>query len=313
MNKNSVENRVRSIVNNKLNEKSTVEYKIQQYNFKKDKDEIVKDVIAMLNSLEAIDKDKFIILGVADTGYLKGVQSEMKDDNEYQDRFNNIRPRPSIETGSVKIEDKIIGYIYIRKDNLDFPYEIENSNGKYSEGASFIRKGSTNERMSKKDREKMILVNYQHTQKFHPFYNQVRTSNMIQDEVNYTSAARRGNDVINPSLNNGKYTIGEGIEKFILKFDVANNNVARVYIDYDEIQIARLKGERELFNKFTSISKYNLDFSSRIAQINYEDIMFIVNKFGKYVILIVDEVLSESHGKERDKIVFQWAILDSDQ
>ena len=58
------EKMIRHIINQRLNEKATLDYKVQEYSAKKFKDEALKDVIAMLNSKEALAEDKYIIFGV---------------------------------------------------------------------------------------------------------------------------------------------------------------------------------------------------------------------------------------------------------
>lgn len=309
-----IEDKVRELLEKEINEKPTLDYKVMDYDLSSDKKfEVVKDVIAMLNSEEAYDKDKFIFLGITDrsTFYIKGLEKEMRDDNEYQQIFNYINPRPNIEAGKIDIEDKIIGYIFISKSNKERPYAIAKKNAKYSQGASFIRKGSMNVPLDDQIREKLILAKYdKNPSLYNPLYKDIMTRNEVKNKLNYTDENTSGKVQIDPSNNNGLYTIGSGLFEFKLKFQVANNNLARIYNDYD-LQVALLEGKASLFNGKTIQLKFEkLNFTSRTRDYQVGDLAIIINKMGKLALIIFKTIESKSHGSKADKLEFQWKILD---
>ena len=302
------EKMIRHIINHRLNEKATLDYKVQEYSAKKFKDEALKDVIAMLNSKEALAEDKYIIFGVNDKKMLLGLNSEFRDDNEYQAIFNSINPRPYIETGTIEIENKSVGYIHIKKENKEWPYEIGKDNDKYTSGTSFIRIGSTTSRMTQQQRDELTLKKYESNGIHHPLFQEIEKQNIIKDKISYTDEGKEGKGQFNPSLNNGKYTVGKGLHEFILNFDVATNDVARVFNTHG-IKVARLKNGKELWDNLAELMSAEPDFTNSYARCTYDDLVYLVNSKGVKMLLKVTQVDSEPHGRPEDKIVFEWKIL----
>ena len=62
---NFIEDKIINILKNLPNESNYLDYKQIPY-FKEKKPAFIKDIIAFLNSREALEKDKFIIIGVTD-------------------------------------------------------------------------------------------------------------------------------------------------------------------------------------------------------------------------------------------------------
>lgn len=306
----NIENKIKSIIEDEVNEKSKLDYKVQEYNLQsKDKWEVIKDVIAMLNSEEAFGENKFIILGVAEKEFhVKGLEQNMRDDNEYQNLFEFINPRPQVETGQVSIQGKIIGYIYIDKANNERPYTISRDNERYHQGISFIRKGSKNDSLDDVSREKMILEKRIKQSNFHEVYQKILEQNAIMSEVIYKNKNDAGNVQIDPSNNNGEFVIGEGIYEFKIKFDVANNGVARI-MNYHGIQVARIKGGADLFERYQDISFEELDFTNKLRRYGTNDLAVIVNKMGEWALITFLNIESESHGAYGDLIEFKWKII----
>ena len=302
------EEMIRTLITQKANEKATLDYKVEEYGPGKRKDEVLKDTIAMLNSIEALKEDKYIILGVSDNKHLVGLKTDMRDDNEYQAIFDSINPRPSIETGTIEIEDKLIGYINIKKENNEWPYEIGKDTDKYTSGTSFIRIGSTTSRMNQQQRDELTLKKYESNGIHHPLFQEIEKQNIIKDKISYTDERNEGVARLNPSLNNGKYTLGNGLNEFVLMFEVAGNDKARIYND-NMIKVSRIKGEISLWNEVDKIKLGKLDFSNRIAECTYDDLVYIVNNKGAKMLLKVTQADSESHGRSEDNIVFEWKIL----
>lgn len=154
-------------------ENSCVEYKEIPYRDEKyTKAAFIKDICGFINSSEAYGKDKFIILGIRDkTKERIGVSTvPMEDDEKYQSWCDYIEPRPTIETGKIKLKNIEYGYIYITKDNneriysinKDYPdeyvmreEEIKKIKNKVYASVAYIRKGSKNYTLSEFDRRKI--------------------------------------------------------------------------------------------------------------------------------------------------------------
>jgi Putative DNA-binding domain len=306
----SIEDKIKKIVSDKTNEKCILDYKVKEYDLgTKSKWEMIKDIIAMLNSEEAFGEHKFIILGIAEKEfYVKGLERNMRDDNEYQHLFEFIEPRPKIETGQVFIENKTIGYIFIDKINDERPYTIAKDNEKYCKGTSFIRKGSINISLNNETREKLILKKFIKKSNVNEIYQNILDKNALKSEVIYKNKDSEGKEKIDPSNNNGKFTIGEGLFEFKIKFDVANNGVARVYNDYG-IQVSRIKNKGYLFDRYQEIAFEKLDFTDRLRRYETSDLAVIVNRMGKFALLAFINIDSESHGANSDLIEFKWKII----
>lgn len=305
-----IENKIKNIIEEKINEKSTLDYKVQEYNLQtNDKWEILKDVIAMLNSEDAIGKDKFIILGIAEKEfYIKGLGQDMRDDNEYQNLFELISPRPQIETGQVFIKDKTIGYIFIGKNNKKRPYIVSRDNEKYCQGTSFIRKGSKNVSLDEELREKMILEKRINNSNFHKIYQEILEQNAIKSELIYTNEDMNGKEEIDPSNNNGKFVIGKGLYEFEIKFDVASDQIARIMNSYG-IQVAKIKERAYFFDRYQDIDYKGLDFTNWLRSYGINDLAVIVNKMGNWALIIFSNIESEAHDGDSDLIEFKWKII----
>lgn len=307
----NTEDKVKKIVHEKHNEKPTLDYKIKEYDLKSDKKwELIKDIIAMLNSKDALNEDKFIILGIEDKQlYVKGLEKDITDDNEYQNLFEYIEPRPKIETGQVFLKDDLlIGYIFIDKDNDDRPYTIAKDNEKYIKGSSFIRRGSINVSLDNETREKMIMNNFIKKSRVSENYQQKLDQNAVISELIYRDPKSEGENRVDPSNNNGKFIIGERSFEFEIKFQVASSNIARIYNDHG-ILVARLKNKSSLFDNHQEINFNELDFSSRARDFRDNDLAVIINKFGYYAILVFIYIGAESHGDESDLLEFKWKII----
>ena len=151
---NFIEDKIINILKNLPNESNYLDYKQIPY-FKEKKPAFIKDIIAFLNSREALEKDKFIIIGVTDKLELMGLpkDKQMLDDASYQTWITtHITPQPIIETGSISYKEKTFGYIYIPSTkNNQYIYEVKLScinnnkeNNIVLQGQSFGRTGSQN-------------------------------------------------------------------------------------------------------------------------------------------------------------------------
>ncbi len=164
-----VEDQVREILSKFPSECAYLDYKIITY-AKSKEHEFIRDIIAMLNSEEAIKKDKFIIIGVDEKErFLRGIDLDSwRDDNEWQNLIDKISPRPHVQSGVAKYEGRDFGYFYISKDNTDWVYEVKSTvigdrtarvsekNGVFA-GQAFTRVGSRNDILYSDVREKLRI------------------------------------------------------------------------------------------------------------------------------------------------------------
>ena len=101
-----IENKIKEILKELPNENSKLDYKSIEYTTEK-KGDLIKDILAMLNSLEAYNENKFIIFGINDNKEIIGLEKNMFDDAHYQNIIDEyINPRPKIETGQIEYNDK---------------------------------------------------------------------------------------------------------------------------------------------------------------------------------------------------------------
>ena len=159
-----------------IDENSIIDFK-QEPHPKCYKCEFLKDVLALLNSCDRPDEDRWIIYGVENKNRkLVGFDKQHKDlldDASYQQRIcSNIRPRPFIELVTVDAT-KVLGYdgegkqfaaLYIPCENVGEVYEltkdVEDDCPKpnrdrpisYVGGTSFIRHGSATNILLEEDR-----------------------------------------------------------------------------------------------------------------------------------------------------------------
>lgn len=168
-----VEDKIIDILRRRPSEGACFDYKELPY-FKKEDHKFVKDVDAMLNSIEGVGKDKFIIFGVKDKSKeLKGIQKEhLRDDNEFQNLLIRIKPRPFVQTGMVRFSNLDFGYVYISKINQEYVYEIATlfkecatDSNPYKEvlfeGQAFTRYGSENAVLDDAGRRKLYSLKLQ--------------------------------------------------------------------------------------------------------------------------------------------------------
>lgn len=312
--------KIKNILNNLPSQNSLLDYKVIEYDITKNgnQTELIKDVLAMLNSIESYEKDKFIILGVTDKKYINGLNNLMTDDNQYQSIFDTyISPRPIIETGDLQYSNKLLGYIYFSGNNKFIPYEVRKekkvSKRTLSIGASFIRKGSVNMELLQDDRETLILKRSEKNPNENNLFHAINKITHAKIEINNKNKNSEGTITIDPSSNNGYYTIGIKAYKFTPKFEVASNDTARIY-DYSRyIHIAKVKNFREnpIFNDLKKFNKKNiqdLDFSSSMQSYRKSDLGVLVNKYGNIALIYFDVIESESHVKEKDLLKFTWQI-----
>jgi len=79
-----IDDKIQDLLTKLPSECSCIDYKVVPYDRYKDH-EFIRDVIAMLNSEEGLNKEKFIVFGVTNERKLRGIDTtEWRDDNEWQ-------------------------------------------------------------------------------------------------------------------------------------------------------------------------------------------------------------------------------------
>lgn len=163
-----IENEVIELLEVLPNECEYIDYK--QVGYSKDKaNDFIKDVISMLNSYQAFNRNRFIIIGVDDKNkLLLGISEGMaKDDNEYQNWVQKINPVPIINTGHIDYKGKRFEFICINKENDGEVYEVARGVDLKAihQGQAFYRQGSQNAILPASGREK-IRAAYLEKQKY---------------------------------------------------------------------------------------------------------------------------------------------------
>lgn len=134
------------------NENTVLDFKAIQYHKAKFQD-LLKDLISMANA--KTDDDKYIIVGVKLLGNgnrnIEGITDDFIDEATYQQLiYNNIEPELNFSYFSYQFEKQIIGVFKIFDSN-DRPYMMKKDFGKLAIGNAFIRKGSHQTRLTRKD------------------------------------------------------------------------------------------------------------------------------------------------------------------
>ena len=102
------------------------------------------------------------------------------------------------------------------------------------------------------------------------------------------------------SNNNGEFRVGVGEYEFCTRWSGANNNSIYAYGD-----IGYKNNENE-FPKFEQIIEF--DFSSSVRRVNKDEIIIYKNSYNKFLAIKILLVDSKSHGKENERLVFNYKI-----
>lgn len=159
------------------NENTELDFKAIQYQKVKFED-LLKDLISMANAKS--DDDKYIIVGVKLLGNGKrdilGITEDFIDEATYQQlTHNNIEPELNFSYFSYQFQNKTLGVFKIFNSN-DRPYMMKKDFGRLKIGEAFIRKGSHQTRLTRKDfdfyTEKKITEK-RFTGKIHTFFDRL--------------------------------------------------------------------------------------------------------------------------------------------
>lgn len=134
------------------NENSSLDFKAIQYK-KEMYESFLKDIMSLANSMSK--DDKYIITGVKHQTNgerdLLGITETFIDDATYQQLVDsNIEPHIDFNYFPYEYNDKIFGVFHIR-ECTNPPYMMKKNYGNLKLGDAFIRKGSFQNRLSRKD------------------------------------------------------------------------------------------------------------------------------------------------------------------
>lgn len=134
------------------NENTNLDFKSHQYK-KEQNESFLKDIISLANALSK--DDKYIIIGVKHHSNgnrdLIGIQEQFIDDASYQQLVDsNIEPTIDFEYLPFKYGGKLFGIFKITNCSNP-PYMMKKNYGNLKLGDAFIRKGSFQNRLSRKD------------------------------------------------------------------------------------------------------------------------------------------------------------------
>lgn len=134
------------------NENSYLDFKAIQYK-KENNQSLLKDLMAMANA--KTDSIKYIITGVKLLGdgsrNILGIEENIIDEATYQQLiYSNIEPELDVSYFSYQFQDKKLGVFRIAESE-NRPYMMKKTFKNLSIGDSFIRKGSQQTRLTRKD------------------------------------------------------------------------------------------------------------------------------------------------------------------
>ncbi|MDQ7839236.1 MAG: ATP-binding protein [Thermodesulfobacteriota bacterium] len=141
------------------NEHTGLDFKAVQY--KKDQyEELIKDIMAIANA--DFNNERYIIVGVkhcpdGSRQYLPIDRTEFVDSATYQQIIReNIEPDINFDYVPYEFEGKLLGCFKIYAREEDQPYMMKKDYNKLKKGDSFIRKGTYQPKMERRDYERIF-------------------------------------------------------------------------------------------------------------------------------------------------------------
>ena len=283
------------ILNELPEENSWLDYKVIPYKTK-DIGDLINDLSAFLNSEQSYEKNKYIIYGIDDNKYRKGISSkEMLNDYYFQDAAKHIFPTPKIVTGTIEHtyqgNKNTYGFVQISKENTDRIYEItQDTIGKkesnlYSKeeifyktaikSTAWIRIGSTKQYLDEYTRRK--IYEFDNKKKFF----------LLNENLEYSKINKSENiKIIKAALLFGKWNEKNNNDKKIIEKYTGMN--------YEEfIEQFRLIAKTEKYFVFKN-GIWKINNHENIFQ--YYSLDFYEEDFEKFK-LIITEILKEEHPK----------------
>ncbi|MCJ7790284.1 MAG: ATP-binding protein [Candidatus Atribacteria bacterium] len=140
------------------NENTSLDFKAIQYK-KGQHEDLIKDIMSMANA--DVENDRYIIIGVShkssgDREILNIKKGDFIDSAIYQQIIReNIEPDIKLDYSPYKYKSKLLGIFKISGCS-DKPYTMKKDFGKLKKGDSFIRKGTHEPRMTRRDLDIII-------------------------------------------------------------------------------------------------------------------------------------------------------------
>jgi hypothetical protein len=140
------------------NENTSLDFKAIQYK-KGQHEDLIKDIMSMANA--DVENDRYIIIGVShkssgDREILNIKKGDFIDSAIYQQIIGeNIEPEIKLDYSPYKYKSKLLGIFKISGCS-DKPYTMKKDFGKLKKGDSFIRKGTHEPRMTRRDLDIII-------------------------------------------------------------------------------------------------------------------------------------------------------------
>lgn len=139
-----------------LNESTTLDFKLEEYR-KENRQEFIKDVMAMANSLS--NDVKRIVVGVKKTPTSTNVEgiNHVEDVSSYENIIqDNVEPNINFTYEAYRYSNDITLGIFEIYDNNDRPYMMKKDFHDLKKGEMWIRKGTRNSRVTRADLERII-------------------------------------------------------------------------------------------------------------------------------------------------------------
>jgi hypothetical protein len=142
------------------NENTSLDFKSVQYK-KENYEDLIKDVMSMANA--DIEVDRFIIIGIKHKPFgeknVVGIEkTEFVDSATFQQIIlENIEPHVNLDYTPYEYDGKLLGIIKISNCN-EKPYMMKKDFKKLKKGDTFIRKGTQQCRMERRDYEKIYSL-----------------------------------------------------------------------------------------------------------------------------------------------------------
>ena len=214
------------------NENTELDFKAIQYQKVKFQ-HLLKDLMSMANA--KTDADKYIIIGVKLLGNgnrdILGITEDFIDEATYQQLVhNNIEPELNFSYVSYQFQNKTLGVFKIF-DSIDRPYMMKKDFGKLRIGEAFIRKGSHQTRLTRKDLDfytEKKITEKKFKGKIHTYF----------DEINQKSIALK-------ILSSGDYPsdkAAEKIKKILLEKKEKLKNTEGMFVQFFDQDIPMLGG-----------------------------------------------------------------------
>lgn len=305
---------IEKILKGKHVESNKLDYKSIEYDNESLSD-FFKDIISFLNSDESYGENKYIIFGVSNGGDLIGLKKNMRDDNEYQNLVEKIRPRPEISSGQINIEGYEFGFIFIpgkNNKNIERIYEMDDnyflSEKKFvAEGQGFIRRGTKNCLITNSEREDIYQKMLSSGTIKNSDFIQIKNAKKNLDKKKYENKKKQDVVEFECEKNNNSYSVLSGSCSFSFKLYIASTNM--VYIRPDKNQSIGYEDGYTVWPPSKDINYYD-KFGSDDLKISKNESFIIINDLGKILGIRLLSADSKTHGALKDKITFEYKCLD---